>query len=323
MGSRVRGGGGANPMPAISVLVPATIERWDPATDVEVNGTGFVPTSVVYAGAVALATLYVSAVKLIATFPESVFYTNGTISVTVVSPGPGGGTSNVSSLTVSQPSTYILIESNPAIVSLNGANVASLPDQSGRGDATRNFTQSTPAAQPPWVETDAAYNGNATLTGDGARNMITGTWAPAPAKPYLYVLVGHNATAGVASYIVDGLTAPKAGGILRLSSGVTQLYAGTVQTVAGNMATPGIHVAKFDGVNSAWARNAKTLVTTGGTTGTHTIAGLTLGSAGGGTLKFTGSIAYLMAFDATLVSAAKLGRVIDGFSLKFGIAVGP
>jgi hypothetical protein len=59
------------------------------------NGTGFVSDSVVNWNSVALATTFVNSSQLTALVPASDIATAGTASVTVASPGPGGGTSNV------------------------------------------------------------------------------------------------------------------------------------------------------------------------------------------------------------------------------------
>jgi hypothetical protein len=87
-----------NPVPLINQpLVPDAIA---PASrplgfTLRVNGTGFVPSSVVYWNGSPRPTTYVSNSRLKAKIQALDFLRPGTASITVVSPGPGGGTSNV------------------------------------------------------------------------------------------------------------------------------------------------------------------------------------------------------------------------------------
>src|SRR5690349_16203184 len=59
-----------------------------------VNGTNFISSSVVQWNGVTLTTSYVSATQLTATVPAANVASQGTATVTVVNPPPGGGTSN-------------------------------------------------------------------------------------------------------------------------------------------------------------------------------------------------------------------------------------
>jgi hypothetical protein len=84
-----------NPAPAISSLSPAYASASGAAFTLTVNGTGFVANSTVNWGATALTTTYVSASKLTAAVSASEIASAGTSPVTVITPAPGGGTSNV------------------------------------------------------------------------------------------------------------------------------------------------------------------------------------------------------------------------------------
>jgi len=74
------GGGGGGTPPVLSAVVPATLGTDAGIYQLEVAGTGFVPTSVVYADATALVTTYVSAIALTATYDPA---TAGTVQFTV------------------------------------------------------------------------------------------------------------------------------------------------------------------------------------------------------------------------------------------------
>jgi len=84
----------ANPAPAISGLSPAFTNAGGAVLPLTVNGSGFIATSTVYWGTSALTTTYVSATQLTAQVPAADIATAGTISITVQTPAPGGGTSN-------------------------------------------------------------------------------------------------------------------------------------------------------------------------------------------------------------------------------------
>jgi hypothetical protein len=83
-----------NPAPVISSLSPAFASASGAAFTLSVNGTGFTANSTVNWGATALTTTYVSATQLTAPVTASEIASAGTSPVTVVTPAPGGGTSN-------------------------------------------------------------------------------------------------------------------------------------------------------------------------------------------------------------------------------------
>src|SRR2546425_2350 len=83
-----------NPVPLISQpLVPEAAAPGGTGFRLTVNGTGFVPDSVVHWNGAARATLFVDQGRLTATIPATDIAKAGTASVAVVNPEPGGGTS--------------------------------------------------------------------------------------------------------------------------------------------------------------------------------------------------------------------------------------
>jgi N-acetylneuraminic acid mutarotase len=84
----------SNPAPAIGSLSPAFTSADGAAFTLTVNGTDFTANSTVNWGATALTTTYVSATQLTAPVAASEIASAGTSQVTVVTPAPGGGTSN-------------------------------------------------------------------------------------------------------------------------------------------------------------------------------------------------------------------------------------
>jgi hypothetical protein len=96
-----------NPVPQISNLSPNTVFYDAGNTTITVNGTSFEPTSSILLGATKLATTFVSATQLTAVVPAASFTSLTTLSITVSTPTPGGGTSNAVSLSVGCDSTGV------------------------------------------------------------------------------------------------------------------------------------------------------------------------------------------------------------------------
>src|SRR5579859_700674 len=91
------GGGSSstpNPVPAISAISPSAATRGGPAFTLTVNGSNFVSGSAVEWNGSARPTTQVNAGQLTAQISDTDISVAGTENVTVVNPGPGGGTSN-------------------------------------------------------------------------------------------------------------------------------------------------------------------------------------------------------------------------------------
>ena len=83
-----------NPVPYLDPIVPSSTAPNGPAFTMTVTGSGFVSGSLLLWNGGARTTTFVSSSKLSANINASDIATAGTASVTVFSPGPGGGTSN-------------------------------------------------------------------------------------------------------------------------------------------------------------------------------------------------------------------------------------
>jgi len=98
----------SNAVPFVSLpLVPASVAPGGNGFTLTVNGTGFVSGSVVNWNGVALATSFVSSKKLTANVPAFLIAAAGTVYVTVVSPGPGGGISTPVPFTITSPTNSL------------------------------------------------------------------------------------------------------------------------------------------------------------------------------------------------------------------------
>src|SRR5215831_2763258 len=101
-----------NPVPLVNQpLVPAAVLPGGPGFTLTVNGTGFTSESVVQWNGCVRETSFVSSSRLTATILESDVSTPGTASVTVFTPSPGGGTSNLVFLQITNPCSVELTES--------------------------------------------------------------------------------------------------------------------------------------------------------------------------------------------------------------------
>ncbi len=84
-----------NPVPYIDLVAPVSANPGATGVTLTVLGTGFVGTSVVKWNSISLTTTFVNSKKLTASVPDSFVAAVGLGAITVVSPTPGGGTSNV------------------------------------------------------------------------------------------------------------------------------------------------------------------------------------------------------------------------------------
>jgi hypothetical protein len=96
-----------NPAPQLASLTPNTVFYDASDTTITVNGSSFVPSSVVMLGSSTLTTTFVSSTQLTAVVPASALTSLTTLSISVTTPAPGGGTSSSASLFVTCDSTGV------------------------------------------------------------------------------------------------------------------------------------------------------------------------------------------------------------------------
>ncbi|QQS47371.1 MAG: hypothetical protein IPM66_01525 [Acidobacteriota bacterium] len=95
--------GGNNPLPTLTSLDPNTALQDSGAFTLTVNGTNFVPSSVVRWNGQDRTTTYVNSTQLTASILATDISNPGNASVTVFTPAPGGGTSNALTFTITAP----------------------------------------------------------------------------------------------------------------------------------------------------------------------------------------------------------------------------
>lgn len=155
---------GSNPVPFVNQpLVPTSVAPGTPSFMLTVNGTGFVPGSVVSWNGAPLITTFVGADQLQAEVPASNVALPTSASVTVLSPTPGGGSSNAALFTVVSPKTSLAFSRSKITTGATPSGVVAA-DFNGDGKtdlAVINADQSDPTCYPyPGFGTISIFLGN-------------------------------------------------------------------------------------------------------------------------------------------------------------------
>lgn len=183
-----------NPVPAVTSIAPTRISTSTFSFTLTVNGSGFVPGSRIQVNGVDLTTTFNSSTKLTARLNRTTLPAASSYTVRVVSPPPGGGTSNGLTIrvgltfigtTVAQPADGDVLAGVPQMVTLTWTH----PDSNWRtldtldylvtdGDATALWLrlQERAGAASELILFDAA--GNEVGRGRGGEYRVLGTaWA--------------------------------------------------------------------------------------------------------------------------------------------------
>jgi hypothetical protein len=119
-----------NPVPTTTSISPTSKTVGSATFTLTVDGTNFIPTSVVNFAGSPRTTTYVSATQLTASIPASDLISVGTFNITVFNPTPGGGTSNAQTFTVGNlvPTTTSINPNSKTVgdvgftITVNGTN---------------------------------------------------------------------------------------------------------------------------------------------------------------------------------------------------------
>ena len=108
----------SNPVPTLGSIFPTNLIAGGAGATITLSGGGFAAQSVALANGTALATRVISGTQLTAVIPSAMLATAGTLSITVVTAGPGGGTSTAETLMISiavsiSPATQIVNVNQP------------------------------------------------------------------------------------------------------------------------------------------------------------------------------------------------------------------
>jgi YVTN family beta-propeller protein len=256
------------PTPTITAISPNSDVAGGAAFTLTINGTNFVPASMVSFGGAAPTTTFVSSTQLTAAIPASSIGTSGTLAVTVTNPGASSGTSNAVDFTITNPGTNPvaaistlypscapageqLVDSTDNLLTVVGDNF--LPSSVVRWNGTDLPTTSNGSingliAQVP--PSDIAAAGTATVTvfnpapGGGTSNSLTFTITPGAVQPQSIAID----PTGKFAYVMN---AGCGGGV----GGYVSMY--TINSATGALATIGPPVSTYgygidygDGVNA-------------------------------------------------------------------------
>ena len=305
-----------NPLPHVTNLSPAVKISGEATFDLTVTGSGFVPTSVVWFKGVPHTTTYVGATTLTASIPATDLIQSGAFPVTVVNPGPGGGTSSeVVNLQINPGAPAVLGmtsgDGQSATISsaLNAPFVITVTDAQGNPvpGVSVSFAMGTVPAgatgqnlSQALVPTDANGQASVTLTlgskvGDYAVTATAGALVP---------LTFHaTATVGAAAILTLTSGDPQTGTI---SAALGAPFVVTVTDAGGNPvagASVMFEVATFPaGATGSALSNAQPVTTDGAGQASTT---LTLGNkVGPYTVTATSGVLGPVTFHATATAGA-------------------
>lgn len=197
-----------NPIPRIATLNPEAATAGGPGFTLIVNGTGFVPGSVVRFNGQERLTDFGSENLIVAQILASDIAAGGVAQVTVVNPAPGGGTSGVMAFNVTNPAPRITSISPDAAVAGSGVQTLVVNGSGFTGSSVVRFngsdipttyvTGSQLSAQVPAIAT--ATGGTFAVTvvnpapGGGTSN--TATFTVTNPTPVAVQLLPNSAAAG-------------------------------------------------------------------------------------------------------------------------------
>jgi subtilisin family serine protease len=174
-------GGPTNPLPALSTLSPSGATVGGSAFSLTVNGTNFIPSSVIQWNGVARTTTYLSSGQLTMSVAAGDIATQGTATVTVVNPQPGGGTSNSLSFAITSPAfTLSVSKTGGGTVSSTPAGISCGSTCSASFASGQQVTlQATAAAGSIFAGWSGACTGTGTCTVTmSANTSVTATFNP-------------------------------------------------------------------------------------------------------------------------------------------------
>jgi len=202
-----------NPVPFLNQpLVPTAVSPGNPGFTMHVSGTGFVSGATVNFNRTPLTTTFVDSEHLTATVPAADVASAGTAAVTVVNPGPGGGTSNVVYFQVAAPETTVsftgatlaLQNGEPVGITAGDFNEDGKADLAiaadiwvyvllGNGDGTFSPASGSPlrVASPPYNDTATPLN-TAIVAGDFNHSGHLGLAVADQPNGAAYILLGKG-----------------------------------------------------------------------------------------------------------------------------------
>ncbi len=195
-----------NPVPTITGFTPTTATATTGTSTLTVNGSNFVPSSQVFFDTTGLTTAFVSATQVNTTIPAGLLTTPGTANITVVNPGPGGGTSNIQPVTIIPGAvTTFVLSGFPAATAAGAPHTLTVTAKDGAGNTatgyngTVSFSSSDFAAAVPTITLAGGVGSAAvTLKTAGTQSIaVRDITAPAIVGTQVGIVVTPGAAASV------------------------------------------------------------------------------------------------------------------------------
>lgn len=234
--SSIASTGNLNPPPVASSLSPAAVSAGGSDFTLTVNGSGFVNGSTIEWNGTPRITTAVSGTQVSATIYASDIAAAGTAEVTVVNPGPGGGTSSPLSLTIGPPQSLPAATLAPASITFPAQAVGTssaaqtvVLTNSGTGSLSNTVVAITGANAADFAQTTTC---GATLAPNASCN-ISVTFTPASAGNFSATLtITDNAPGSPQTVNLSGSApqeplsiAPQAGASATVAAGQPASYA--------------------------------------------------------------------------------------------------
>ena len=211
-----------NPVPSISSLSPASVTAGAASFTLTVNGTNFIGSSTINWNGTPLTTVFINTLQLTASVSNALVATAGTAPVTVITPAPGGGTSNALPFTITAVGNNpvpTLVSISPSAITagaatftltVTGSNFINTSTVKWNGSPlTTTYTsgtQLTATVNSSLVATagTAAVTVFTTVPGGGTSGIINFTINPvgSTAKKFLFDATKAE-TAGNADWVID------------------------------------------------------------------------------------------------------------------------
>lgn len=317
--------------PGIVGLSSSGDVRWSGAKSVTVNGVNFDPLAVVKVNNATtirggtVTTTFVSSTQLTAGLPREALWETGPIVLTVTN--PDAQVSGGEPYTISQTSQMRAERHAGAVTLSSGTDIQTFIDQSGSGDAARDWTQLTIARQATLTAVDAAYNNQATALLAPLDFYESGIWSAALTQPCTVFFVGAVGSTADFRTIWDQASAPTAQRLQLIAlntSGLPRILANATGLVGVTPLTPGaktIIVGLYNTASSALYTNSKTAQILGAVGATTTgMPADRLGLNVSGVNPMDQKFAYFAVLQGA-VSQALREEVIDYLAWRYGVTL--
>jgi uncharacterized protein (TIGR03437 family) len=213
---------GGNPVPAITLLSPSSANINEPTLMLNVSGSNFISSSAVYWNGAALPTTFLGATQLMATISLSDLEQPGASRVNVITPAPGGGTSNFSTFTVVGSLAPVLSQASPASLTVGGPPVTI--NVTGQNLVSTSVVRWNGNALPTTFVSSTTLN--ATVPASDLTTVGT-------AEVTIYTPPIGGGTSTSISFAILPPPTTNAGGVLNSASSTPNLVPGSLASVYG------------------------------------------------------------------------------------------